>query len=425
VLTVIARINVKNSDLLTNEEFETVQQSRYFLKSTINMPATPYYFDHAATSAPKSSAVIAAMTSYLEHSGKSMGRGSYQESVQLDREIMQTRVLLNRFIGGQNANHVIWCQNGTDALNLAILGMIQPGDHILTTSLEHNSVLRPIQHLVETQRVTCEELSPLARGVVTADQVHEAIAAHKPQLVICTHASNVTGITQPIAAIGEVCQRAQIPFLVDAAQTVGHLPINMLEQKIDLLASSGHKGLGGPLGTGFLAIGESCAQKLKPIRFGGTGSSSESAQQPQQLPDRFESGNLNVPGILGLKAALEEAGRTSPRLRRLHEIALIELLLTSLKVIPGLQIFEPQVSAENRIGVISVTSEVLDPHTLGQILDTDFQIQVRAGLHCAPHAHRHYGTLESGGTLRISIGHTTTPVAIEYLTQALRTILGV
>ena len=356
---------------------------------------------------------------YLTECGVAAGRGSSRRATELDGRIAACRAGLARMWNAESPQEIIFTFNGTDSLNLAIHGCLRPGDHVVTTELEHNSVLRPLR-VWETERgVTVTIIPPESDGRVSPARV---IAALKPntRLIAMTHASNVTGVVQPIAEVGELlAARPEILYLVDAAQTAGHIAINVQQARIDLLCCSGHKGLLGPLGTGVVYLRASRVDKVRSLRQGGTGSQSESLDQPTTAPDKYESGNPNAAGLVGLAAAVEWiqghgvesiAARTRP---------LTSMLFEGLTAIPRVQVLSPAPSLMMNTGVISFVVDGIDPRITATLLDAHFGIEVRAGLHCAPLVHRSLGTLEIGGTVRASLGPFTIEADVDALLSAL------
>jgi len=289
----------------------------------------------------------------------------------------------------------------------------------VTTVAEHNSVLRPLSFLQQHAGVTVTRIGCDARGVVDAQALLDAVR-EDTLLVAVTHVSNVTGAIQPVAEVGSRMTAAggEALLLVDAAQSLGHLPVDVSDLQADLIAGSGHKGLLGPLGTGMLYVGPRAADALEPYRQGGTGTNSEDEQQPDELPQRLESGNLNVPGLVGLAAALQELEREGAEARRRHEMQLAERLIDAVQAMPQLTLHGPTAGQE-RTAVISLASSALEPQELAMLLDSSFRIQTRAGLHCAPRMHQALGTDRAGGTLRISIGPYNTLEQVDIAIRAL------
>lgn len=337
----------------------------------------------------------------------------------VDRRIDAARTTLAQLWNAPNPRSIIWTAGGTDSLNLAIHGTLRPGDHVVTTDLEHNSVLRPL-HLWKTERqVTVTYVPPNALGQVTSEAIASALRP-ETRLVCVTHASNVTGIIQPIESIGQALRsRPEILYLVDAAQTAGHVPLDVEVSRIDLLCSSGHKGLLGPLGTGVVWIRPEHTANVHPLRQGGTGTQSESAAQPDSLPDRYESGNLNVPGILGLAAGVDWiVNRGLPAIMQ-HTAELTQGLHAGLTSIPRVQLMTPDPRHIPNAGVIGFRIDGVDSHVAGHLLETHFGIELRAGLHCAPRIHQALDTSATGGTLRASVGPFSTVADVDALLTAL------
>jgi cysteine desulfurase family protein len=380
------------------------------------------YLDNAATSFPKRPGVLEAMDRYSRECGAPVGRGAYQQAVDLQRTVDRCRRLAAETLGAPSPERILFTFNGTDALNLAILGTCRPGDHVVTSILEHNSVLRPLRHLAGHRQVDVTYLLPRADGRIDPADVRRNLRPNT-RLVALTHASNVTGTIQPVADVADVVRGTSTLFLVDAAQTAGHVSIDAAAWGIDFLATSGHKGLGGPLGTGVLYVRPGRERELTPLRFGGTGSHSEQDEQPDELPDRYESGNHNAPGLVGLAAALEHLVSANLAADRDREEMLTGRLIEGLRSIPRVTVHVPG-PIEHQLGVVSFSSPDFDPQTLAALLDHEFQIQTRAGLHCAPKAHAWLGTLASGGTVRLSLGHATTDSEVAAAVNAVRTILG-
>jgi cysteine desulfurase / selenocysteine lyase len=377
------------------------------------------YLDNAATSYPKPPGVTEAVTRALCDEGAAEGRSATRAALRVHEVVARCRQRAARLLGVERAERIIFTFNGTDSLNLALHGLLRPGDHVVTSAIEHNSVLRPLRALrdggVEVTYVPGD-----GEGRIDPDDVKRSLRKNT-RLVAIVHASNVTGTIQPIDRIGEIARGAGAFFLVDAAQSAGHTPIDIARLPVDLVAAPGHKGLLGPLGTGILYVGPAVEAHLESVRQGGTGSNSEDDQQPTRLPDKYECGNHNVPGLFGLETALAWIEEKSIAQLRKHEQALTAQLLDSLAEIRGLRIYGSR-SLEDRVGVVSVTLEGLEPQELSTILDGSFGIETRAGLHCAPGMHRCLGTFDGGGTLRMSVGPFITEAEIEAAVAALRAL---
>jgi cysteine desulfurase family protein len=399
------------------------------------------YLDNAATSFPKPAAVYDAMLRYGREVGGTAGRGTYFEAREGGRVINQCRSRICRFINGESADHVIFTLNTTDALNLAIKGVVSAALrrsqkrplHLVTTTFDHNSVLRPFNALAARGDIewTCVPVHPDS-GLVNVAPVAAALRPDTA-LVAISHVSNVTGVIQPVAEIGQLCRNRGIPFLVDAAQSFGHIPIDVAAAAIDLLAFPGHKGALGPLGTGGLYIRPGLEHSLDPLREGGTGSRSEDDVQPQALPDKYEPGSQNALGIAGLSEAIAwHLDRIEPSLSASHEGRLVGAMLEGFRDLDalgpkpgrhGLRLLGPG-TATGRVGVFSMIHDSLAPHELAAIMEQEYGILGRAGLHCAPRAHAALGTLPQSGAYRLSLGPFITPEDISYTIGALREVVG-
>ena len=385
------------------------------------------YFDNAATSWPKPKTVIRNMRSYFSGCGGNPGRSGHRKAIEAGRLVLETREKLAGLFSINDPSRIIFTKNATEALNIALFGVFAGSSaaggnssktqerHLVVTSMEHNSVLRPAREL-EKRGVQLDIAEADARGVVSPA---ELLAKIRPDtaLVCVNHASNVTGTIQDLAAIAAGCREKGVPVLVDAAQTAGALEINCNELEIDYLAASGHKGLLGPQGTGFLYVREGAHQ---PLMFGGTGSLSDREEQPDFFPDCLESGTLNVIGIAGLGAGVSYiAKRTIAAIRR-HEEELLQILLQGLRHIKGVRVYGPDNPAA-RTGVVSITVDGIDSSEAGQLLDSNYGIFTRIGLHCAPRAHATIGTFP-GGTVRFGIGPFTKKREVAAAVKAVREI---
>jgi cysteine desulfurase family protein len=381
------------------------------------------YLDNAATSFPKPKGVLEAMTRYATELGASGGRGAYHEAVETGAMIGECRHRLNKLLHGQRPEHFVFGLNCSDALNLAIKGLIDPRgkSHAICTHIDHNSILRPLKAMEEygwltTTRVPVES----STGLVDPREIRKAIRADT-KLIAVTHASNVTGTVQPIRAIGQIAREAGIPFVVDAAQSAGHVPIDVQADLIDLLAAPGHKGLLGPLGTGFLYIRPGLEKILRPLKEGGTGSVSEQDRQPEFMPDKYEPGSHNAIGIAGLSEGVKYvADQTVERLAA-HDRELVATFIEGISDIKGLISYGPQ-GVKHRIGVFSVRIDGYEPHELSTILETSYGILTRSGIHCAPLAHEAIGTAALGGTTRLSFGPFVSMQDVQYAADALAEI---
>ncbi len=377
------------------------------------------YLDHAATSWPKPPEVLAAMHNFLERAGGNPGRSGHRLSIEAGRIVYDTREALAEFFGIRDPMRVLFTLNATHGLNIAMHGLLRPGDRVVTGGMEHNAVMRPLRAL-EKQGVQVDVIAALPDGTHSPDAFAAALQSGA-RLVVVNHASNVTGTISPIAEIAALARAAGAFILVDAAQTAGVLPIDMGAIGIDLLAFTGHKALQGPPGTGGLILADSCdPAQLPPLFQGGTGSRSEFEIQPEDLPDRYESGTPNGVGIAGLGAGLAWVRQRGLDELRAHELALATQLREGLSSISGLRLFGPQ-NPRQATAVVSFTLLGKRVSEIGYRLDEEADILCRVGLHCAPAAHRSIGTFPEG-TVRLAPGPLTTQTDIETVIQAVRRI---
>jgi cysteine desulfurase family protein len=378
------------------------------------------YLDHAATSWPKPPEVIRAISGFLETAGANPGRSGHRLSIEAGRIIYDTREALAEFFNAPDPLRVIFTLNATQAINLGLFGLLRPGDHVVTSGIEHNSVMRPLREL-EHRGVRLKVVASNRDGSLPPEDVVRSMTL-STRLVAITHASNVTGTILPVSEIAAAAHRAGALLLLDAAQTAGVLPIDMKAMGIDLLAFTGHKGLQGPPGTGGLVIGERVnTSEMQPIVHGGTGSRSESEFQPEDCPDRFESGTINTSGIAGLGAGVRWVLSRGMDAIAAHERELTKAFLEGLGNIPGITIHGPCDSLE-RIAVISFTARNLRVSEIGLLLDDEYGILSRVGLHCAPSAHRTIGTFPEG-TVRFAPGISTTLAEVRAAIEAVARIL--
>jgi len=399
------------------------------------------YFDNAATSFPKPGAVVRAMTEYATRLGASPGRGAYREAREAAGILTRCREAIRELLNAPSADHVIFTLNTTDALNLAIKGLLLPwlarGErvHVITTAMDHNSILRPYNALISRYpgqiSQTVVDCDPQT-GLVDPEAIRRVIGP-ETRLVGVVHASNVTGTLQPIEAIGKVCRDMAVPLLVDAAQSVGHIPVDIQAMNIDLLATPGHKGLLGPLGTGVLVMRPGMERLIETYREGGTGSVSEWPVQPEEMPDKYEAGSHNTIGIAGLLAGVEYLLEQGMDAIAEHERGLSEQFLNGLHtytggpLLPGLRLLGPQGMAD-RVGVFAVTVDGMTPLELAAQLESRFGVLTRPGLHCAPHAHETMGTdpasvgAEMAGACRFSLGPFLSVQDVKFATDGLSQI---
>ncbi|QDU95994.1 aminotransferase class V-fold PLP-dependent enzyme [Lignipirellula cremea] len=360
------------------------------------------YLDNAATSWPKPEAVYHAADHFLRELGAPAGRGAYREAGESERLLRDTRSRLAKLLGAAGPERIIWTLNGTDALNLALHGLLAGGGHVVTSVAEHNSVLRPLHALAETAGVEFDCAPVDAEGRVDPDDIRAAIRPDT-KLVVLTQASNVTGAVQPCAEVGRIAREQGVLFVVDAAQSLGRMPVDVGQLSADLVAAPGHKGLFGPLGTGFLYVGPGVESQLASVRQGGTGTHSDEDRQPTELPEKYESGNLNMAGIAGLHAGLVYLQERGIDAIEQHERALIERLLDGLTAIEGVTLYGPPADGP-RVAVVSFNLAGYDSREVAGMLDSAYSLQCRAGIHCAPRMHGALGTLSTGGAVRFSPG---------------------
>ena len=381
------------------------------------------YLDNAATSFPKPKTVIDAMVRYASELGASAGRGAYREAVETGALITECRRRLNRLFHGEQPEHFVFTLNCSDALNLAIKGLANPrgGGHAICTHIDHNSILRPCKAL-EEQRVLQVSRVPVesSTGLVDPGDVRRAIRPDTKFIAI-THVSNVTGTIQPIRLIGQIAREAGIPFIVDAAQSAGHVPIDVQADCIDLLAAPGHKALLGPPGTGFLYIRPGIERVLRTVREGGTGSVSDLDRQPDFMPDKYEPGSHNAIGIAGLSEGVKWVLDQTVEKLAAHDADLVRTFIDGVGDVDGLTLYGPR-GVKNRIGVFSIRIEGYDPHELSAVLESGYGILTRSGIHCAPLAHEAIGTAALGGATRLSFGPFVSKQDVKFATDAVAQI---
>ncbi|MBP9128109.1 MAG: aminotransferase class V-fold PLP-dependent enzyme [Elusimicrobia bacterium] len=374
------------------------------------------YFDNAATSWPKPRAVDRSLAVYQRTVGASAGRGAYPRAQASGEILSGCRSVLTRLMNAPDSQRVIFTLNCSDALNVAIHGLPwRHGDRVLVTPFEHNSVLRPLHALKDRVGIAIDVMPVDSDGRVRLEKLASVLRA-RTRLVACVHASNVTGVIQPVAEVGAFARRKGIPLLVDAAQSAGSIPIDMAAMNIDLLAFPGHKGLLGPLGTGALIVSKQI--DLDPSRQGGTGSLSEQEAQPDFYPDRLETGSHNAPGLLGLWEGINYIFHRGVGAIRRHERRLLDQFRKGIGEIPGIRFFGPSHGAD-QAAVVSLRFKDEDPRHTAARLWQQSRVMVRAGLHCAPWAHKHVGTFPSG-TFRFSFGPFVTAAHIDSALAALR-----
>lgn len=376
------------------------------------------YFDNAATSWPKPAAVCAALGEYFGEAGGNAGRSGHRMSVAAARIVERAREALAELFNADDPSRIVFTQNATHALNVALYGLLRAGDHVVTTSLEHNSVMRPLRHL-ETLGVELTVVACTPDGMLDVSSLRRALRP-STRLLVTTHASNVVGTLTGMETVAALARDKQILYLADASQTAGTVPIDVQQTEVDLLAFSGHKGLLGPTGTGGLYIREGVV--LAPLMRGGTGSDSAHETQPEFFPDVHESGTLNVAGIAGLAAGVRFLLGIGIEAVKRHEQKLVGQFLAGASEISGITLYGPR-DAALQCGVVSFNVAGAMPSEVSLILDQSFAIMARSGLHCAPSAHRSLGTFPTG-TVRFSFGWFNTPGEVEMGLEALRDIAG-
>lgn len=378
-------------------------------------PAELIYLDNGATSFPKPPAVAAAMTRFLLEIGGSPGRSGHRLSQEAARVVFECREAVAALIGAPDARRVAFTLNATQALNAAIYGLLRPGDRVLTTAVEHNSTMRPLRDLERRGAISLEVLPCDRAGRLDLDRLEEALRA-RPRLLAATHASNVSGAILPLRTVGGMTRAAGTLLLVDAAQSAGAQPIDVVADSVDLLAFTGHKALFGPQGTG--GLWARAGVEPEPLFRGGTGSNSELEEQPDFWPDRQESGTQNAVGLAGLLAGVRFVADTGLAAIRAREKALTQRLLDGLRAIDGVTLYGPETAAE-RSPIVSVTFDGVVPSEAGFLLEEGFDVLTRVGLHCAPAAHRCIGTYPQG-TVRFSPGYFTTEAGIDAALEGCR-----
>ena len=378
------------------------------------------YFDHAATSFPKPPEVVSAMVAYMERVGSNVGRGGYASAYEAAGTVLAARERLCALLGGPDPRNVIFTLNVTEALNMILKGFLCPGDHVLVSAVEHNAVMRPLVQLSQTgvafDRIPCD-----GEGALCLDAL-DGLVRPSTRAVVLTHASNVAGTIQPVAQVGAFCRAHGLRFIVDCAQTAGMEPVDMGPMGIDALAFTGHKGLLGPQGTGGFLVTDAFEKELDPLISGGTGSFSHLETVPALLPDRFEAGTLNLPGIYGLHAALGFLEKTGIDVIRAWERALTARFLAAVAEDGRIRVAGPR-SAEGRTAVVSLDFPGRDNAEIAFRLDSEYGVMTRCGLHCAPNAHRTLGTYPQG-TVRFSFGYGNTEEEIDYASDAIGRILN-
>lgn len=377
------------------------------------------YLDNASTSFPKAPNVASAMADYITNRGININRGSYALAYDVEDIIYTTRQRLNTLFNGHDPSHVIFTQNVTMSLNMVIKGLLKSGDHVLVSSMEHNAVMRPLTQLLD-KGITFDTIPCDSTGFIQMDSIEPLIRPNTVALII-NHASNVCGTIQPLESIGPICKAHNLQFIVDAAQTAGVIPIDVKACHIDALCFTGHKGLLGPQGIGGIILTKEMAQNLTPLIAGGTGSFSHLETMPTHMPDAFEAGTLNLPGIIGLNEGLSYIESQGMENIHNHELALTQAFLEGLQSIDVVNIVGKQ-DIQDRTAVVSITIDSMDPASIAYELESTYHIMTRVGLHCAPRAHQTLGTYPEG-TVRFSFGYANTHEDVVSALSALHRIL--
>lgn len=377
------------------------------------------YLDNASTSFPKAPTVATAMSDYITNRGININRGSYALAYDVEDTIYTTRQRLNTLFNGHDPSHVVFTQNVTMSLNMVIKGLLKAGDHVLVSSMEHNAVMRPLTQVLD-KGITFDIIPCDKTGSIQLESMDSLIRPNTVAMII-NHASNVCGTIQPLESIGPICKAHNLQFIVDAAQTAGVIPIDVKACHIDALCFTGHKGLLGPQGIGGIILTKEMAQTLTPLIAGGTGSFSHLETMPTHMPDAFEAGTLNLPGIIGLNEGLAYIESQGMENIHNHELALTQSFLEGLQSIDGINIVGKQ-NIQDRTAVVSITIDGMDPASIAYELESNYHIMTRVGLHCAPRAHQ---TLETypEGTVRFSFGYANTHKDVETALSALHRIV--
>lgn len=377
------------------------------------------YLDNASTTFPKAPNVASAMADYITNCGININRGSYSLAYDVEDTIYTTRQRLHTLFNGQDSSHVIFAQNVTMSLNMVIKGLLKAGDHVLVSSMEHNAVMRPLTQLLD-KGITFDIIPCDKTGSIILESIDSLIQSNTVAMII-NHASNVCGTIQPLEAIGAICKAYNLQFIVDAAQTAGVIPIDMKACHIDALCFTGHKGLLGPQGIGGIILTKEMANHLKPLIAGGTGSFSHVETMPTHMPDAFEAGTLNLPGIIGLNEGLAYIESVGMENIHNHELALSKTFLEGLQEIEHINIVGKQ-TLQDRTAVVSITIDGMDAASIAYELESTYHIMTRVGLHCAPRAHQTLGTYPEG-TVRFSFGYANTLDDVKAALSALNTIV--
>ena len=381
------------------------------------------YLDNASTTFPKPEVVPQSVYRYMTSQGCNINRGCYDSAYDVEETVFETREMLVRLFHGGDCKNVVFTKNVTESLNVILKGFLKPGDHLMVSAMEHNAMMRPIRQL-EKLGISFERIPCTQTGELRLDAL-ESLLKPNTRAIAMMHASNVCGTVLPIEAVGQFAHAHGLKFIVDCAQTAGVLPVDMEQMHIDALAFTGHKGLLGPQGIGGFILKEEMIELIDPLLSGGTGSISHTEEIPDFMPDRFEPGTMNLPGIVGLHAGLRWLEETGIDVVREHELAMTARFLEGLKPLEcaGLIRLVGKRDCENRTGVVSIQTMTKELSQAAFELDANYGIQTRGGLHCAPSAHMTLGTYPTG-TIRFSFGWWNTPEDVDKALEALKEILS-
>lgn len=377
------------------------------------------YLDNASTSMIKPDIVAKSMYDFMINNGTTSGRGSYKKAIESDKLIYDTRKSIASLFNFDKPKNVIFTSNITAALNMSIRGILKEGDNIITSSIEHNAVWRCIKTLEKDINISITKIKCSKEGYINVKDIENSIREHT-KLIIFNHASNVIGTIQPIREIGKIARKHNVPFIVDAAQTAGIYPIDIINDNIDILTFTGHKSLLGPMGTGGLVINWN--GKIEPLKCGGTGGDSLCEYQPDYYPNKLETGTLNVVGLVGLNEAIKYINKEGIEKIYIKEKKLIKYTLDKLESINGIEIYGPK-DPDKIIGVISFNIKDKSPEEVAYVLDNKYNIMVRSGIHCSPCTHKLIGT-DKIGTVRIGIGYFNELEEIDILIKSLKEIIN-
>ena len=381
------------------------------------------YLDNASTTFPKPKCVPDSVYKYMTEMGCNINRGGYENAYTVEELVFETRELLANMFSASDCKNVVFTKNITESLNFIIKGYLKPGDHVLVSSMEHNAVMRPLVQL-ENVGVSFSRIPCLETGELCIESIPSLIKKNT-KAIIMTHASNVCGTVMPLKEVGALCKKYSLEFIVDSAQTAGILPINMMDMNISALAFTGHKGLLGPQGIGGFILAEDMTYKLEPLISGGTGSISHTENIPDFMPDKFEAGTLNIPGIIGLHASLNYIKNKTIDALFEHELYLTEKFIDGLKPLEngGFIKIVGRNNLTNRTGIVSIKTMTIDPAMVAFTLDSEYKIMTRVGLHCSPNAHKTLGTYPEG-TIRFSFGFENNLSDIKASIKALEEIFN-